>query len=187
LVEIERISEEEIETITSIWGGDSGNIPYYSWMRGERDKGLYPYANNTIFSDTQLHLFKGYPVKENQAFGEKTSRGSLSFLIESQFTPGIIDATTVCHITLPKGFIPRRDMKPLVQPYPPYAKLQNGRFILTWPITGAFDIRFCITPLMKDESLEDFDQNSILCPLDKSSPKIGVEVNLGVIKFKFGN
>ena len=185
IIEAYEINKNEIKIITSIYEGDSGKIPYFSWIQSEKSNLCYSYANNTIYCNMRLNLLEGYPVSERQILGSMTEYSSI--LINAQFTPKKHKSPTVCHILLPEGYLPRRDLKPLLQPNTPFVNIINNRVILTWPIEGAFHIEFCIVPLSKDDVLNDYDRSKILRISDEFSRKFGVEFNLGIIKFKFGN
>lgn len=186
LLEGQSHKHKDVNLVTTIFEGESGNIPYFSWIPGERSSELHPYASNTVYSDVKLQILPGYPIANMQKLGERTGYIP-SILIEAQFNPNVPRAGIVLHVILPERYIPRRDLSPLVQPISPYVKLDGDRMALTWPIEGAFDVRFCATPLTENESYDDFDVSKILVTEESRNPKLGVEINLGVIKFKFGN
>lgn len=188
LIESEQIKDNEIEIKTTIYSGETGNPPFFfSWIRGNSDNFLHGYANNTIFCDTTLRPLNGYPVYEIQRLGEKTGYNSPSILFEAQYTPELNKWATVYHIILPKNFIPRRDLKPIEQPQHPYVKISNNKLILTWPAMKPCNIRFTATPLRDNESINDFNFSEILSVDKKENARLGIELNFGIIKFRFGN
>ncbi len=188
LIESEQIKEDKVEIKTTIYSGSTGNPPFFfSWLRGNREDVLFSYANNTIFCDTNLRPLKSYPVYEIQGLGEKTGYNSPSILFEAQYTPELNKWATVYHIILPKNFIPRRDLRPIEQPQPPYVKISDNKLILTWPAVNPCNIRFTATPLRANESINDFNFSEILNKDEENNARFGIEINLGIVKFRFGN
>ena len=187
LIEADKLNEEYLNIQTTIFQGGSGDVPYFSWIPGTRKHQLQAYANGTIYSNTHLYPIEGYPVKEAQRVGSRNSAVLDSYVIEANFVPNRQDAGTVLQVILPNGYLPRKDVSPLVQPAPPFVNLLRNRIVLTWPSESGIDVRFCITPLPPNDNFSNYDLSKILVLGARKKPlKFGVEINLGVLKFKFG-
>jgi hypothetical protein len=168
-----------VQLRTLIYGKDIGPNAYFCWGPGERPSGLHPYAGGTVLCDAQLRLLPAYPLIE-------TCEDLDRCLLEATFRPRHDDDPVLFHFVLPKGFIPRRDMKPLDQPIRPFIDSVDERIIVTYPVIGPATIRFWVTRLEKHESIGDYEPHKLLHPDEERPPKIGFEFNLGVFKLKYG-
>jgi hypothetical protein len=171
-------TSELIEYETSIYGADIEPRAYFTWGRGERPAGLFSYAHDTIFSDQELKLMPGYPLRERQAGEPERLR------VEASFNPRAHDDPVLFHILLPERFVPRRDLDTLVQPGKPYIDVQQDRVIVTYPVVGPGEVRFSASQLEPGDSLNNFDLVKVLEPEERNPLKAEVEFNLGVFKLK---
>lgn len=186
LMEVQAVNDDTVSIRTEVYAAESGDVPYFSSIEGKRDGLLNSYAHDTIFCSLPLKLLPHYPVNERQELGSRTGHIPPSALIRAGFNPDMVDSATVCHVLLPDTFLPRRDLEPLVQPSVPYVKRKADWLILTWPMQGAFRIEFCITPLEEGDSLDNYDISKVLRKKDEPRVNVGAEINLGVLKFRFG-
>jgi hypothetical protein len=186
LIEAEQLSDKSINIRTTILEGGSGTIPYFSWAPGAREDKLHAYANESIYSNTELHPLEGYPIDEIQEAGARNPIAPDSYMIEASFAPNRQGTGVVLHVTLPNRYLPRANLSPLIQPDPPFVKLIEERIILTWPNKGTIDVRFCLSPISPNDNLNDYDISKILLPDPERPVNFGMEINLGIMKFKFG-
>jgi hypothetical protein len=71
-----------------------------------------------------------------------------------------------------------------VQPVAPSVSRLTERLIATYPVIGRADIRFWISRLPADESLDDYDITQLFHPEAKQGLKAEFEFNLGFFKVK---
>ena len=185
LIEGEATSDTEVLLTTSIHGKEMGESAYFSWIEGHREAEMQAkYGSDTLFCSTDLPLLPGYPVKTNCSLNDKTLHDPPSLLFEANFTPPPTSPSwnTVVHVVMPPRYVPRRHLKPLVQPEPPFTKLVNDRFILTWAVEGSFSIRFCASPLDSRMQMHELDLSCTLAP-PGSKAKLGGEIGIpGMLK-----
>jgi hypothetical protein len=173
-------TDEGVTTTTTTYGADVK--PHFSWGIGERPPGFFSYADGTVVSDTDMTVLPGYPRIERCSPKWGTDRDRC--LIEGSFQPRQHDDPVIFHLMLPGGFVPRPDMKPFKQPSTPFVFRFNDRVVATYPVVGPAEVRFWITRLQDDMSLDDYDSERLFHP-DQSKPlKAEVEFNVGILKLK---
>lgn len=171
-----------VEVVTSAFGRDLWPRTFFSWAPGQHATRLYEYAEGTLCADERLPLLPGFPVRwrcDPSAGGDENSG-----LIEASFTPQKTDDPVLFHFLLPRGFVPRRGLQPLVQPCVPYVRIFVDRVVATYPVIGPAHIQFWITRLSKGEALSDYDVKKFLHPDEHRGLRAEFEVNLGVFKIK---
>jgi hypothetical protein len=157
--------------------GNPGQRVLFSWDQGERPEGMHAYANGALFCSNRLSLLPGYPLT-------KRLRHDGQYLIDEGFTPDTGNGSVLYHLTLPARFVPCPD-RPLTNPSQPNVTLRGDRLSVAYATQGDGAIRFWVRRLQERESFADFDLDRILeIPASRSS-KFEVEINLGVLKFKF--
>jgi len=158
---------------TMIYGRGIGARAYFSWGPGDRPEGLHPYGHGTLFCDIQLTLLKGYPLIERYPASEP-------FLLDASFTPRENSDPVVFHIILNESYVPMRNRNPFIQPSQPCAYRQQERIIITYPVVGSAGIRFWISRIKDNESLDDYDLTKIVQPEVRDPGKFKFKFNLGV-------
>jgi hypothetical protein len=184
LIQADIIDEDKISITTEVFGAEPETNAYFSWLPGKRPGKIYSYGNDTIFTNYKLKRIEGYPINLMQKLGQEKG-GYPTYTIGADFQVKEKDEATVLHILLPDLFVPRKDLSPLLQPKPPYAKILGDRIILTWPIAGPFEVKFCISPLSKSEELQTIDLSHMLVTEKAQKAKHGIEINFGIFKYKF--
>lgn len=171
-------TKDSVTVETSVYGEGVGEKIYFSWGAGQRAGNVYAYAQDTLYSNTLLNLLDGYPLRE-------IYRNPESFLLEAAFTPNHRDDPVLYHIVLPEHYVPRADREPLDQPGDPFVHVHQNRVVVTYPVIGSARVRFHVARLRENESLDDYDENKILKPIESRPVKIEFELNLGIFKVKF--
>jgi hypothetical protein len=171
-----------VEVVTSAFGMDVWPRTFFSWAPGQRTTRMYEYADGTLCADERLPLLPGFPVRWrcDPSAGADENSG----LIVASFTPRRTDDPVLFHFLLPRGFVPRRDLQPLVQPCVPYVRISADRVVATYPVIGRGDIQFWVTRLSGGEALSDYDIKKILHPDEKRAVRVEFEINLGLFKIK---
>ncbi len=179
IVEVD-VADGVIKARTTIYGNWVNKDSYVCWGPGERPSGLHSYANGTVCSDVELKLLPGYPMIETVGTSPDEA------LIQANFRPKGEKDAVLFHFVLPERFIPRGDLQPLDQPTEPFVYPAGERIVVTYPVEGRATVRFRISRIENHESLADFQYEKLLHSEAGRSLKVGVELNLGLFKLKFG-
>lgn len=163
------------EVKTTIYGGNIGGRAYFSWGEGDRPPNqLHGFAGNTIFTDTQLIQFNGYPLEEKY-------ESSKPFLLDASFMPQDPNDPVVFHLIL-NNYIPMRNSTPFQQPSEPSIYKRENQLIITYPVVGKADLRFWVTQVKEGTSLDDFDITKLVQPEKARSGKFSFKFNLGIFE-----
>jgi hypothetical protein len=157
----------------------------FFWSEGERPAGLYTYAHGSLHCSSPLLPLPGYPVSEQR--GKHPGENENLILLEEDFRAQAADAPVIFHFLLPVRFVPYADRSPLVTPSRPSILLKDDQLSVTFVATGAADVRFWIKRLQQNEEFEDFDFERLFNKPSERSAKATIEINLGIIKFGFGD
>ena len=174
--------QDGVTLVTNIFGSELAPTTYFSWGVGQRPPGMYEYADGTVVSETQLRLLPGYPLVER--CGIAALGDSDHCLIEASFEPRSSSDPVLYHLLLPSRFVPSRARQPFVQPVAPSVSRLRERLIATYPVVGSADIRFWISRLPADESLENYAITQLFHPEAKQGLRAEFEFNLGFCKIK---
>jgi hypothetical protein len=174
-----------IEVEESVFGGEVGNGVYFSWAKGERPDGMFPYAHGTMFSDKPLELLRGYPVKE-VIKSEEGNGPPQEFLLEAQFTPFDRTAPVVFHVLLPQHYVPLKTRTPFTQPCEPSVLLWDDRIVATFPAEGPATLRFWVGLRQTADPLNTYDLPNMFHPEPRRHIKTEFEVSIPFFKWKFG-
>jgi hypothetical protein len=157
--------------------GNPGQRALFSWDQGERPEGMHAYANGALFCSNRLSLLPGYPFT-------KRLRRDDQYSIDEGFAPDG-NGSVLYHLTLPARFVPCPHRQPLTNPSQPNVTLRGNRLSVAYGTQGDGAVKFLVRRLQERESFADFDLDRILeVPASRSS-KFEVEVNFGILKFKF--
>ena len=184
LIQADITDDDEISTKTTVFGAEPESDAYFSWIPGERSREIYSYGDDTIFTNFKLKEIEGYPISSPQKLGQQTG-GYPIYVVSADFQTKNKDEATVLHVLLPNLFVPRKDLSPLTQPNPPYAKISGDKVVLTWPIVGPFEVKFCMSPLSTREELQTIDLSTMLVTEKNRKTKHGIEIDLKIFKYKF--
>lgn len=160
-----------------------GRALFY-WSEGERPPGLFSYASGSLHCTSQLMQLPGYPSTERR--GNQPGESERLVLIEEDFRAQSADEPVIFHFLLPPRFVPCPDRQPLVTPSRPSIIAKDDRLSVTFVATGAADVRFWIKLLESTEKLADYDLTRLFDKPAERSTKATLEINLGVVKFVFG-
>lgn len=166
---------------TTIYGGNlDGQTAYFSWGEGNRPKNqLYGFAGNTIFTDTQLIQLNGYPAIEEYD-------SSKEFLLDASFSPkDPVNDPVVFHLVFDKYYVPKRDGKIFEQPSKPSISKKGDKLVITYPVIGKAEIRFPVTPIPNNQSLNDYDLETLVRPDAIKGSKRTIGINLYFFKFEW--
>lgn len=171
-------------TVFSASGLASGRALFF-WSEGERPPGLFPYAGGSLFCTERLRVLPGYPVTERRgnADGERADL----VRIEEDFHPQAPDEPVIFHFVLPDRFVPCPHLTPLVTPSRPSVIRRGDHLTATFVATGSADVRFWIQRLGDGVSLDDYNLTRLFDKPSVSSAKASIEINLGILKFSFGD
>jgi hypothetical protein len=180
-----RADPNGVTLTTTVLSGPYGlERALFFWSEGERPAGLFSYADGSLQCSHQLYPLPGYPAIEKR--GNFCGESADLIQIEEDFRAQSDGEPVLFHFLLPSRFVPRPDMEPLITPSRPSIIQRGDRLSVTFVATGAADVRFWIQRLKGIETFEDYDLNRLFDKPAIRSAKAGVEINLGVIKFKFG-
>ncbi len=170
---------DKIITSTIVYGEERDRPMYLSFGPGTRPSGLHSYADGSVASTTKLHPLGHYPCIE------ECPPLSAGHLVEIAFTPErISDSTLVC-ITLPPKHVPMKGQSPFEQPVSSFSWARGERIVVAYPVSGTVSIRFAITEIPADRSLESYEINDLFRTPQSTPTKRSVEINLGILKLKF--
>lgn len=164
-------------------GFNQGRALFF-WSEGERPPGLFSYANDTLRCTSELVRLPGYPATERA--GSQPGENENLVLIEEDFRAQSEDEPVIFHFLLPSRFVPCPDRQPLVTPSRPSIISRGEQLTVTFVATGAADVRFWIRRLDRAERLADFDLSRLFDKPAERTTKATLEINLGIVKFSFG-
>ncbi len=173
-------NKKGIQTELRVYGkGLQDGAAYVCWGDGVRQPNnkLHEYADGTVVCDAELKLLTGYPYLEQ-------SEDPHQCILEATFNPMHKDDAVLMHFMLPKRFIPRKDLKPLVQPVSPYIFSHKERLCIVYPCKGPTTVQFAISKIKEHESLKDFQTERLLHPDEVRAAKVELEINFIIFKFK---
>jgi hypothetical protein len=177
--------DQGVTLSTSIYAEHLDHPVFFSWAEGSRSPGLHSYADGTLYSDTKLSQVPGYPRTERR--GNGPGEDSNLVLIEESFTPREASEPVLFHFVLPSHFVPRPDITPLVTPSAPSVIRRGDVLTATFVAKGGGDVRFWLSRLTNDETLDDYDLDRIFnAPISKNA-KVTFELNLGIVKIAIGD
>jgi hypothetical protein len=158
----------------------------FFWSEGTRPIGLKSYADNTLLCSSELSVTPGYPSKEILGKGPRES--SDQFLVDEDFSSWSDSSLFIFHFLLPSRYVPCPDRIPLDIPSEPSLTIRSGeRLSATFIVKGTARLRFWARKLENSESLEDFEIDRLFNKPIAPETKATMEVNLGLVKFTFGN
>lgn len=164
---------------TIVYGGERDNAMYLSFGPGQRPNGLHSYANGSVVSSTELFPLGHYPCVE-----ECPPHG-IGYLVEITFTPERNSDSTLLCITLPSRHIPLKNEAPFEQPTSSFSWTHEDRVIVAYPVSGTVSVRFVISEIPANRSLENYEISDLFRTPASTPVKRSVEFNLGILKFKF--
>jgi hypothetical protein len=158
---------------------------FVSWGTGTRSPGLIPVleTDETLFCDKQLEKLPGYPRLDNRPATGGVSLNEL--YIEESFLTGNKEPV-LFHVILPPRFVIRPNLTPFTLDSKANVAVKDDRLFFTWPTVGGDNLRFWIARLRETESLDHFDLYRLAVPPGNGTPKIGFELNLGLVTLTFG-
>lgn len=164
----------------------SGEKILFFWSEGTRPAGLHAYADNTLLCSSELSVTPGYPSTEILGRGPRERPDQ--FLVDEDFSSWSDSSLFIFHFLLPAGYVPCPDKIPLDVPSEPSLTIRSGkRLSATFIVKGTARLRFWARKLEKNESLEDFDLDRLFNKPIARETKAMMEINLGLLKFTFGN
>ena len=152
-----------------------------TWERGVRAPGLHPYADGLFHCTDHLELLPGYPRVDELASDEAGH-----FLLEEDFRPPGENHPVLFFILLPPGHVPATKHDPFRQPTEPFVDVRDDRLFICYAVTGPAVVRFWVRELEDGDALQRYDLNRLLDRKVTTTPKLAIELNLGIVKIKVG-
>jgi hypothetical protein len=155
----------------------------FFWSEGSHPGGLHSYAGGSLLCSEELALDIGYPSTVVLGGGHGES-GSI-VLVDEIFSGW---GSFLFHFVLPVRYVPCPDMQPLDIPSDPSVIVRSGeRLSATFIIKESGRVRFWMKRLMPHEKLSDYELERLFNKPVERETKATVEINLGILKFSFGN
>jgi hypothetical protein len=129
-------------------------------------------------------VLPGYPAKQRR--GDRPGETEDLVQIEEDFRPSD-ERPVLFHFMLPRRFVPRPNLKPLVAPSLPSIILRDDRLSVTFVASGAADDSFWINRLEPKETFADYEFHKLFAKPTEQSAKATLEIDLGNVKVAFGN
>lgn len=89
-------------------------------------------------------------------------------------------------ILLPPGHVPAAKHASFRQPTEPYVDVRDDRLFICYAVTGPAVVQFWVRELEDGDALQRYDLNRLLDRKATSTPKLAIELNLGIVKIKVG-
>jgi hypothetical protein len=175
-----------VSLITTVYSADglaSGKALFF-WSEGERPGRLFSYAKNTLYCTERLSVLPGYPTSERRGHGAGENPNLI--LVEEDFTPQSLDEPVIFHFVLPSRFVPCPNLAPLITPSRPSIIQRDNYLTATFVASGRADIRFWIRRLDAGVGFDAYNVSNLFDKPAVRSAKAKLEVNLGILKFSFG-
>lgn len=183
---VEGEADAEGVTLTTTVFGPAGDLDraLFFWSEGARPPGLHSYANGSLHSSVPLWPIAGYPSTERR--GAAPGESASLILIEENFRAQSSNEPVLFHFLLPRRFVPRRDLAPLITPSRPSVLLRDDRLSVTFVTTGEASVAFWAEAMSPGSDFASYDFNSLFDKPAVKSGKATIEINLGIVKFSFG-
>jgi hypothetical protein len=170
-------------TVYSAAGLESGRALFF-WSEGERPGELFGYARNTLLCTERLDVLQGYPVSERR--GNAAGENPDMVLVEEDFTPQSLNEPVIFHFVLPSRFVPCPNLTPLMTPSRPSIIQRDDYLTATFVATGRADVRFWIRRLEPGVGFDEYNLSNLFDKPAVRSARARMEINLGILKFSFG-
>ena len=139
----------------------------FRWGIPECPKGFRPYAEETIFCNSELEELPGY--HDFLEFQPEAAHYSL----QVEFMPERPRDGVLVQILLPERHVPRRTTDPVIQPNTPTIRVFRNRLAVTYATAGDTLVRFKFAQLRGHEEYADMNLNQVLNPISKRPSKVG--------------